>query len=121
MSFNSNRALERSDSSRAFAGQVRLFLPLKRTRRSRVWLQCVLAALYLGIACIPLPLLAKEKKPKKDEKTQILWMPAPGVYATNVSLRLSLAKGSGTIRYTLDGSEPNEASPAFSNPLLVTN
>ena len=34
---------------------------------------------------------------------------------------LSQTESGATIHYTLDGSEPDESSPAYSAPLLITN
>jgi hypothetical protein len=50
----------------------------------------------------------------------ILFSPRGGVFASNVSLQIS-TRDAGTLRYTLDGSEPNEASPAYSAPLAISN
>ena len=57
----------------------------------------------------------------QPKKSPILFSPAGGVYATNVSLTLSARAGSPAIRYTLDGSEPDETSPTYSAPLLISN
>jgi hypothetical protein len=74
-----------------------------------------------GILAFALPGLAKDKKAEGEEKLRIIFSPEAGVYATNVSLRLSTAPGSGAIHFTLDGSEPDEASAVFSAPLMITN
>jgi hypothetical protein len=57
----------------------------------------------------------------QPKKSPVIFSPAGGVYATNVSLKLSARAGSPTIHYTLDGTEPDETSPAYSAPLLITN
>jgi hypothetical protein len=121
MSFDSDKVLERSDGCQTFAIRAVLFLLTKRVMIACPSFQCLIVAVFVAITTIPLQLEAKEKPPKRDEKTQIVWSPAGAVYATNVSVRLSLAKGSGTIRYTLDGSEPDGSSPAFSSPLVISN
>jgi hypothetical protein len=43
---------------------------------------------------------------------------APGAYAEPQSLHLTAAEGA-TIRFTLDGSEPDETSPAYADALLI--
>ena len=42
-----------------------------------------------------------------------------GLYATNVEVSLSTAETGAVVRYTLDGSEPTEASPVFTNALVL--
>ena len=44
---------------------------------------------------------------------------APGIYAKDSSFAVAIA-GEGVIRYTLDGSEPNEKSAVYSGPLEVS-
>ena len=46
--------------------------------------------------------------------------PLGGVYGPGQSVTLTAAPGS-TIRYTTDGSDPDEASPIFAEPLIVTS
>jgi hypothetical protein len=72
------------------------------------------AAFLLALSCVS----AFGAQPKKSP---IVFSPAGGVYATNVSLTLSARAGSPTIRYTLDGSEPDETSPTYTTPLLISN
>ena len=43
--------------------------------------------------------------------------PAPGFYTAPVALALAAADQQAAIRYTLDGSEPTEASPLYLEPL----
>ena len=40
-----------------------------------------------------------------------------GIYATNVAVSLSTVETGAVVRYTLDGSEPTETSPVFTNAL----
>jgi hypothetical protein len=47
--------------------------------------------------------------------------PAPGVYFTNVALTLGTRAPAASIRYTLDGTEPGETSPLYTQPILITN
>jgi hypothetical protein len=62
---------------------------------------------------------------KAIEKSSLL--PAPtfsvpgGVFTNDVTVVLSGQPASAIIRYTLDGSEPVAASPAFIGPLTLTN
>ncbi len=44
-----------------------------------------------------------------------------GMYPQTVNLELSTPVVGGTIRYTLDGSDPTESSPAYSGPLNLTD
>ena len=64
---------------------------------------------------------ARENMDDTDKKSPILFSPASGVYAANVSLQLSARASSPVIRYTLDGSEPDESAPAYGTPLPITN
>jgi hypothetical protein len=71
------------------------------------------ASVFLALMCV-----AAFGAPKKSP---ILFSLAGGAYATNISLQLSAGPGAPNIRYTLDGTEPDETSPAYSGPLSVTN
>ena len=62
-----------------------------------------------------------QSKEPKDDPSPIVFAPAGGAYATSIALKLSARDGSATVRYTLDGSEPEETSPAYSAPLSITN
>lgn len=42
-----------------------------------------------------------------------------GLYATNVEVSLSTVETGAVVRYTLDGSEPTESSPIFTNALVL--
>jgi hypothetical protein len=86
------------------------FMAASRQNAAR-WMIIVLAGL------ISAPADAAEKK----EEAAALFTPAGGAYGANVGLKLSPRSGSPVIRYTLDGSEPEESSPAYSEPLLLTN
>ena len=81
----------------------------------------LVSALLLALVWLTPALPAKETKDDAERKSPILFSPAAGVYATNVSLQLSARSGSPVIRYTLDGSEPDESSPAYATPLPLTN
>src|SRR5262245_24647638 len=43
-----------------------------------------------------------------------------GIFTNNLRVKVS-SPGSGTIHYTLDGTEPTSASPKFAGQLGVTN
>ena len=77
-----------------------------------------LRRLYSGVAFF---LLALAPGLAFCAKSPIVFSPAGGVYASNVLLKLSARSGAPTIRYTLDGSEPVEASAAYTAPLSITN
>jgi hypothetical protein len=47
--------------------------------------------------------------------------PAPGTYSSAVSVTLSTTAAGGVIRYTTDGSAPNNLSPQYSAPISVTS
>lgn len=44
-----------------------------------------------------------------------------GPYTSSVSVAISTSVSGGTIRYTLDGSDPTESSPVYSGPLTLTS
>ncbi|HEY0548831.1 MAG TPA: chitobiase/beta-hexosaminidase C-terminal domain-containing protein, partial [Verrucomicrobiae bacterium] len=83
----------------------------------RKWF-AVLAATALMCLAGPRAFAAKDKL---DEKAVVVFSPVGGAYVTNVSVKLSVRDEAETIRYTLDGSEPDENSPAYSKPLLIAN
>jgi len=82
---------------------------------SRRRMAAFVCALLVFVSWMAATTMAAEKKPA------LMFSPTGGVYATNVSLNISARTGSPTIRYTLDGSEPNEASPSYSAPLVISN
>lgn len=45
--------------------------------------------------------------------------PAPGIYNSDQTVTLSCSTPEVQIRYTIDGSEPNEASALYTTPLLL--
>ena len=75
------------------------------------------AALLVLWLLVPPALPAKEPK---DAPSLIGFFPGGGAYATNVTVRLTAPEGA-TLRYTLEGGEPDETSPAYAAPLLITN
>ncbi|MEY2410884.1 MAG: hypothetical protein QOF48_3554 [Verrucomicrobiota bacterium] len=72
--------------------------------------------LLLGLAAA-FGLTAKEKK---EELQPIRFTPRGGIYATNVILELAVHDGPGKIHYTIDGSSPDESSPVYSAPLVIS-
>ena len=80
----------------------------------------LLVAILLLVVSFTDSLPAKEKKGAGGTEP-VVFFPEAGIYSTNVPLRLSARAGSATIRYTLDGAEPDETSPAYSGPVLITN
>ena len=78
-------------------------------------MQSVLLLILALLGAAPLP--AKEPK---DTPSPITFSPAGGAYGSNVSVRLSAPEGA-VLRYTLDGREPDETSPSYAAPLLITN
>src|SRR5207249_455932 len=62
-------------------------------------------------------LLAKDKK---ENSMALVFSPGGGVYATNVVLRLTTGSSSAIIRYTLNGTEPDESSPVYSGSVQLT-
>jgi len=80
----------------------------------------LLALVVFAFVTSALSLGAKKRKPTR-RKSPLVFSPSGGVYATNVSLKISARASSPAIHYTLDGSEPDESSPAYSAPLLISN
>jgi hypothetical protein len=79
------------------------------------------AALFLIVA------LSVSSAPKEKSKPLPPSLPAPtfsvpgGVYTNAPVVTLLSPAGTSTVRYTLDGTEPTEESPAFAGPLTLTN
>ena len=78
---------------------------------------CFILGAALGLALVT-ALPAGEKKRETSGVPSPEFSPGGGVYTNNLQLVL---QGAGTLRYTLDGSEPTETSPAYSSPLSITN
>ena len=86
----------------------------RRAHRHRAVGRVLLLALgLLGAAILP-------AKSTKDKTSPITFAPAGGAYGSNVAVRLAAPEGA-VLRYTLDGREPDETSPAYTAPLLITN
>ena len=78
-------------------------------------------SLVSGAAAVLLACLCLSASGAQPKKSAIIFSPAGGVYATNVAVTLTARTGSPTIHYTLDGTEPDETSPAYSAPLVISN
>jgi hypothetical protein len=74
---------------------------------------CALAALIVLVAVLP----CFGAKAEAERKPPVIFTPAGGAFVEKVSVKLSAQETGATVRYTLDGSEPDETSPAFSKPL----
>ena len=72
---------------------------------------------FLAACFVSVSIFAAEK----PEAPAVIFSPAGGAFSTNVTLKLSARDAANTIRFTLDGSEPEESSPAYAAPLLLTN
>lgn len=47
--------------------------------------------------------------------------PPPGKYVGQVEVALASATDGAVVRYTLDGNDPNESSPAYAGPILINS
>jgi hypothetical protein len=61
------------------------------------------------------------KKPDTGKKAALTLSPPGGAFVGKTTVKLSARADSTPIHYTLDGSEPGEASPLYSTPLQITN
>jgi len=59
------------------------------------------------------PVSAKEPKAQAAKKLAVTFLPAGGVYTTNILVKLS-STDSVPIRFTLNGSDPHANSPLYS-------
>ncbi|MCB5286384.1 MAG: formylglycine-generating enzyme family protein [Candidatus Cloacimonetes bacterium] len=50
-----------------------------------------------------------------------VFTPVAGTYVSSQTVSISCATADATIRYTTNGSEPNESSPVYSTPLTVAS
>jgi len=83
-------------------------------------IRAALAPVCLALILFAPAMSAKQKKDGTEKASPIIFSPSAGIYATNISLELSAGAGSATIRYTLDGTEPDHSSPAYSAPILIS-
>lgn len=82
----------------------------------RTLLSCVIIALagLVASSCFA-------AKAGAEKKPAVQFAPVGGAFAGKVSVKISFEEADATVRYTLDGSEPNEASPVYSAPLEIKN
>jgi len=86
-------------------------------RRLGAW--AVLASVGLGWLILTSPC---EGKPKRGVETPPLeFSPPGGVFTNDLTVRITTPVPGAVIRYTLDGSEPTEVSPVFTNAIAVSN
>ena len=60
-------------------------------------------------------------KAEAQKERAVVFSPVGGAFAGKVSVKLSPAEAGAIVRYTVDGSEPDESSRTFSQPLQITN
>jgi len=60
-------------------------------------------------------------RPAAEKKPAVTFTPPGGAFVGKVEVKLAAREPGATVRYTMDGSEPTESSPAFSAPLQLTN
>ncbi len=63
---------------------------------------------------------AAENRPATGVCSSPHFSQAGGIYTNDLTVRLSAKSSAAVIRYTLDGSEPDENSATYSKPLSVT-
>src|SRR2546426_253857 len=61
------------------------------------------------------------QKPAQGLALPPQFAPLGSVYTNNVRVRLTSATAGAVIRYTVDGSEPTDRSPVFSQSVSITN
>lgn len=57
--------------------------------------------------------------PVRDVVATPVFDPPGGTYCTQQSVNITTTTSGAIIRYTLDGSDPNEADPAFTGPITI--
>jgi len=77
------------------------------------------AIIVLCVAC--LMLFACEKSTKAlDPAATPTFLPLAGTYYSTQSIHINCSTNGATIRYTLDGTDPNQTSEIYSNPIGIT-
>ncbi len=61
-----------------------------------------------------------QKPTESDVVSTPVFTPSGGSYAGSQTVSITCATQDVTIRYTLDGSVPNSASPVYTNPISIT-
>jgi hypothetical protein len=79
----------------------------------------LVACLGCGWLALPLPGQAKVKRGAETSGPE--FSPPGGVYTNDIFVRISASGPAAVIRFTLDGSEPRESSPVFTNGISLTN
>ena len=77
-------------------------------------------AVALGLNGAP-ALAAKGEKAGAAKASALTFSPRGGAFVNPVSLQISSSLPQCTVRYTVDGSEPDENSAIYQAPLLLTN
>ena len=85
-------------------------------RRAGAW--AFGAGAGLALLALTWPCAAKTKR---GAERVLEFSPPGGVFTNDVTVRISASAPGVVIRFTLDGSEPTEASPAFTNAIAVSN
>lgn len=86
-------------------------------RRLGAW--TLLAVAGLGWLALNSPCEAKTKR--GAEAPALEFSPPGGVFTNDLTVRITAPAAGAVIRFTLDGSEPTEASPVFTNAIAVSN
>src|SRR5262245_33711866 len=81
---------------------------------------CLALAVGLGLNAAE-AFAAKGEKAGAAAESGLTFSPRGGAFGKPVSLEISSSLSESTIRYTVDGSEPNEASAVYKAPLALTN
>ena len=68
---------------------------------------------------VPLPAYPPPAPPSPPAASDVVFDPPGGAFIGNQSVRLSAGAGNAVIRFTVDGSLPTGASPAYSGPIAV--
>ncbi len=82
------------------------------------WLCGGLAAWLLGL--LQPTLWAAESAKKAAPESTLLFSPPAGVYTNSVKVALKCTVPGAAVRYTLDGTDPNENSPEYTEPMELT-
>src|SRR5258705_59041 len=77
----------------------------------------LIAALGLNTA----PTLAANAEKAGAQDSALTFSPRGGAFAAPVTLQLTSSLPQCTVRYTIDGSEPDENSAVYQAPLRLTN
>ena len=76
--------------------------------------------IYCVLFCVVLALFAGACTKSTDPDNRVakpVFEPAPGTYGADQTISINCATSDATIRYTTDGSEPDESSTLYSGPM----